>query len=287
MTYVEQPAPYEQPPEGRAAEAGLSAGAVEDAPRRRRAERSDWNPTAAPATYLLLGINVAVFVWMLLRGVSPTVPSPEDLLRFGAASTVLELNGQWYRLLTATFVHIGIIHLGTNLWCLWNLGMLGEPLIGRYGLVAVYVLTGAAGNLLSMAWDVGYALNSHTPLAFGLGAGASGAVFGIAGLLIVLLSNRKLSIPWVELKRLRRSVIQFALLNLVIGGATILPVFGSFVRIDNSAHIGGFLCGMALGRPLVPQMTAGRAGYLARQKAVFGAGAFLLALFGYWVTKLV
>ncbi len=249
-------------------------------------DRSDWNPMTAPATYALLGINIAVFLWMVLHGVSPRSPGEMDLLRFGAGSTVLELNGQWYRLLTATFVHIGIIHLATNMWCLWNLGMLGEPLIGPYGLVTVYVLTGVAGNLLSMGTDVGRALLTHSPVAFGIGAGASGAVFGIAGLLIVLLSNRRLPVPWAELQRLRRSVVQFALLNLVIGAATMLPVLGSFVRIDNAAHIGGFLSGLALGPPLLGRMTAGRTGYLERQKIVFMAAAFALALFGYFIASL-
>ena len=260
--------------------------ATGEAPDQRARTHSDWNPMTAPATYLLLAINIVVFLWMIGHGVSPTSPGSRDLVRFGASSTLLELNGQWYRLVTAIFVHIGIIHLATNMWCLWNLGMLGEPLIGPYGLVTVYLITGIAGNLLAMAWDVGYALFFHEQLAFGIGAGASGAVFGIAGLLIVLLSNRKLPIPWGELKRLRRSVVQFAVLNLIIGASTILPVFGSFVRIDNSAHIGGFLSGLALGPGLVPRMTAGRSGYLARQKIVFSAATFLLILFGYWIAKL-
>ncbi len=116
-----------------------------------------------------------------------------------------------------------------------------------------------------------------------MGAGASGAVFGIAGILIVLLSNHKLPIPWSELKRLRRSVIQFSLLNLVIGiGAN----FSSIVNIDNFAHLGGFLSGLALGVPLVPRMTSGRVRYLNRQKLTFGLAAFALALFGYWISKL-
>ena len=257
-------------------------------PQRLSKRRSygDWNPMAAPATYLLLAINLGVFLWMVLHGVSLSNPGIRDLLRYGASSSILELNGQWLRLLTATFVHIGLIHLATNMWCLWNLGMLGEPLIGPWGLFTVYLLTGIAGNLVGLAWDVGTALLVHQPIGFGIGAGASGAVFGIAGLLIVLLSNRRLAIPWSELKRLRRSVVQFAVLNLVIGASTILPIFGSVVRIDNSAHIGGFLAGMALGPPLVGRMTSGRQGYLERQRIVFTAAAFLLALFGYWIANL-
>ncbi len=235
------------------------------------------NILTAPATYILLGINCAVFLWMILRGVSPSNPTTGQLIYFGATNPDLILGGQWWRLLTATFVHVGIIHIATNMWCLWNLGLLGEPLVGPFGLAAVYVLTGLAGNLLSLAFNV--ILRDH----LSVGAGASGAVFGIAGILIVLLSNNKLPIPWSELKRLRRSVIQFAALNLIIGLGT---VFTNIIRIDNFAHVGGFLFGLALGVPLIPRMTSGRVRYLRRQKLTFGSATFVLALFGYWISNL-
>ena len=246
------------------------------APRRRS------RLTSTPATYILLGINIAVFLAMLLRGVSPTSPTPDQLVHFGANATDLVLAGQWYRLLTATFVHVGIIHLATNMWCLYNLGLLGEPLLGKWGLIATYFVTGIAGNLLSLGVHVVLWIVTRTP-DLSVGAGASGAVFGIAGILIVLLSNKKLPIPLGELQRLRRSVIQFAGLNLVIGLGT---VFVPIVRIDNMAHIGGFLSGLALGPPLVPRMTSGRRLYLARQKVTFGAAFFILILFAYWISKL-
>ncbi len=131
---------------------------------------------------------------MVLRGVSPSSPTPNQLLHFGATNAALIFHGQWYRLLTATFVHVGLLHIATNMWCLWNLGLLGEPLLGPLGLVAVYMLTGIAGNLLSL----GYSVWARDYIS--VGAGASGAVFGIAGILIVLLSNHKLPIPSFELK---------------------------------------------------------------------------------------
>ena len=257
--------------------------------RRRTARYSEWDPRSAPGTYFLLAINVAVFLWMILHGVSLQSPTPQQLQHFGANNAYLVLGGgQWYRLVSATFVHIGIIHIATNMWCLWNLGLLGEPLVGPFGLVAVYLLTGVAGNLLSIAWDVVAAHVLQQPLQFvsAMGAGASGAVFGIAGILIVLLSNHRLPIPWTELKRLRTSVVRFSAINLVIGLGTALPIPGIGVRIDNSAHIGGFLCGLALGPGLLPAMTRGRAGYLARQKVVFLLGMLGLMLFGYWISKL-
>jgi rhomboid protease GluP len=259
---------------------------VEQTGRRQAREKSSFNPLASPATYALVGLNCAVYLWMCLHGVSFQNPTGNDLLRFGAMSVHDALGGQWFRLLTATFVHVGIVHIGTNMWCLWNLGLLGEPLLGAYGLVAVYMVTGIAGNLLSLGLNVVMSLHDGVNPMLGpdaVGAGASGAVFGIAGILIVLLSNKRLPIPWMELKRLRRSVIQFAVLNLIIGGATI---FVDIIRIDNSAHVGGFLSGLALGVPLVPRMTAGRERYLSRQKITFAGAAFLLALFGYWISKL-
>ena len=258
-------------------------------PRDRRLY-SEWDPRSAPGTYFLISINVAVYVWMLTHGVSATsLPTPDQLIHYGANDSALVLGGEWWRLLTAIFVHIGFIHFAGNMWCLWNLGLLGEPLIGPIGLVAVYVLTGVAGNLLTVAWDVAYAVSHQLNilLVAGVGAGASGAVFGIAGLLIVLLSNKKLPIPWVELKRLRRSVVQFSAINLVIGFATIIPQVTSLVhvRVDNTAHLGGFLGGLFLGPGLVPSMTQGRVRYLGRQRIVFFVAAFLLSLVGYWIAN--
>src|SRR5579859_5567074 len=195
-------------------------------PMERR-RRSFWK--TAPATYVLVGINCAIFVLMLLNHVSGLEPTPEQLMQWGAnnAGSVL-INDQWWRIVTAMFVHVGIIHLATNMWCLWNLGLLAEPLMGSFGVVAVYVLTGAAGNLLSVLWNAlhPYAegFSSNMPhqnfdalVYFPPGAGASGAVFGIAGALIVLLKSQRLPVPPLELKKLRKSVIYFAVINLVIG----------------------------------------------------------------------
>src|SRR6201986_2368834 len=131
------PAPQEAPAEAYSPEQA-----------RRRREYDDWDPRSAPATYLLLGINCAVYLWMVSHGVDPRSPSDGALLHYGANQTNLVLHGQWYRLLTATFVHVALLHLLSNMWCLWNLGMLGEPLVGPRGMVAVYMLTGIAGNLL-------------------------------------------------------------------------------------------------------------------------------------------
>jgi rhomboid protease GluP len=226
----------------------------------------------APATYWLVGVNCVIYLLTLFLSHSAVGPTFED-----AFSQSLICNGgyvvhdgEWWRIVTATFVHFGWIHILTNMWCLWNLGLLGEPLLGEFGVVAAYLLTGAAGNLLSVA------VHPEFPDQAGgvLSAGASGAVFGLAGVLLMLLRSPLLPVPQIELKRLRRSVWYFALLNFVIDGG--LWLAHTRLQIDNMAHLGGFLSGLALGVPLVPRV--GAPGTLFRRRRTFAVGAMLFTL---------
>ena len=263
------------PPEGRADPRAYGRmpgydgdpGPVPPAPSRRPTGNR-W--ASAPATYTLVGINCAVYLAMVIKGVSPTNPTVLDLVHWGANFGGYVLAGQWWRLLTAAFVHVGILHLATNMWCLWNLGLLGEPLLGPIGVVAVYVLTGVAGNLLSTA--------VHPQI---VGAGASGAVFGLAGVLILLLKAKLLPVAPEEIRRLRKSVIYFALLNFVIGGTSMF--LRTSIQIDNMAHLGGFLCGLALGAPLVPRIGVARSQYAFRSWATYGSMTVLLLLFAFGI----
>ena len=227
----------------------------------------------APATYILIAINITVYLLMGLRGVSLWSPTAAQILHWGANRGANEiLYGEWWRLLSATFVHVGILHIATNMWCLWNLGLLGEPLLGAFGMAAVYALTGVAGNLLSSAVNPGI-----------VGAGASGAVFGIAGILILLLNGPHLPFPREELRRLRRSVIYFAAINLAIGASTLM--YSGGIKIDNMAHLGGFLSGMALGLPLAPVLGTGKTRYYRRQRVAFSVLAGVLLLIAYGVFR--
>lgn len=254
-------------------------------PRRRRGP--SWS--AAPATYLLVGINCAVFLAMVVRGVSPGSPTVDQLMLWGAdnAGNVL-LGGEWWRIVTAMFVHVGILHLATNMWCLWNLALLAEPLMGTWGLLAVYILTGAAGNLLSTL--VNWILYHNAPggPVFPAGAGASGAVFGIAGALIVLLKSDRLPVPPDELKRLRKSVINFAVLNLVLGLSISLGtrVIGSGIQIDNMAHVGGFALGLIFATPMVPRIGSPRKLFVDRLRFAVVGVVILLVLFGFYLAQL-
>ena len=259
-------------------------------PVRRR--RPTW--AMAPATYLLLGINIAVFLLMLAAKVSIWNPDPEQLLQYWGANnagSVLWL-GEWWRIVTAMFVHAGIIHIATNMWCLWNLGLLAEPLMGSAGVIAVYILTGAAGNLLSTLryfylyypeWQ-----RYHDVHVFPPGVGASGAVFGIAGALIVLLKSHRLPVPIEEVKKLRRSVIYFAIINLVIGGGINFGTnaIGSGIHIDNMAHLGGVGCGLLFALPMVPRLGAPRTLFNRRLRIAVVMTVTILVMFGFYLAQL-
>jgi len=271
------------------------------APAAKEKPSSLWS---YPATYLLMGINVVVFAAMFRSGpvlglihqhawgeILTAAFDRDTLVRFGGTESDLVMQGQWWRLVTGTFVHLTILHIVLNMWCLWNLGLFGEPLLGKRGLVAVYLLTGTAGMMLSYGWSLVHDQDAMV-------VGASGAVFGIAGILIVLLSNRGLSVPWKELRGLRRQVIFFAVANLAIGMTPQLLGMASaeqlnrvhldpasLPRIDNNAHLGGFLSGLALGLPLFPRMLSGKASYRARQRVTFVVAALVLCWVGYALAK--
>ena len=249
-------------------------------PSRRR---SGWQ--IAPATYTLTGINIAVYVLMVLTGVSPLAPRSDQLMfHWGAnVGAFVLFDHQWWRLVTSTFVHSGIIHIATNMWCLYNLGLLGEPLMGAFGVAAAYLLTGVTGNLLSVALHPGILRAGQIVDPGVISVGASGAVFGLAGVLIPLLGSKLLPVNRAEVARLRRSVIYFAVLNFVIGFGA--DAFNTPVRIDNMAHLGGFLSGLLLGVLLVPKLGSDRTLWIRRQWLAYGTVLLLVLLGAHFVAS--
>jgi rhomboid protease GluP len=282
---IENGSGWDKGPESAPAEVN---GSQQDAPRRRKPL---W--LACPATHILLAINVGIWLAMVSTRISPINPTVDQLTKWGAdnAGNVL-IGGEWIRIVTAMFIHVGIIHLATNMWCLWNLGLLAEPLMGSWGVLAVYILTGAAGNLLS-TFANWWSFNSewmkyHDYGVFPAGAGASGAVFGIAGALIILLKSNRLPVPAMELKKLRRSVIYFAAINLFIGISISYGTehFGKGILIDNYAHMGGCACGLLFASPMVPRLGSPRPAFNLRLRIAVGMVAGLLVLFSFFLVKL-
>jgi rhomboid protease GluP len=213
-------------------------------------------------TQIIVGINVLVFFGMVLSGVSPVAPTVQQLVTWGANYAPLSIGPQPWRILASNYVHIGAIHIFFNMWCLWNLGRLAERIFDRWTYLFVYTASGIGGSLASLWW--------HPK---GVGAGASGAIFGLAGSLIAVLYLGKLPIAKEALKPTLKSLISFAAYNLF---------FGLVPGIDNSAHLGGLATGLALGAVLAkstsePLETRDR----WRNFAIIGTALLLFAFFNY------
>ena len=197
--------------------------AVESQPvESRHAER-----VLTPATYSLVAINVAVFIAMIASGISWFDPDTDQVLHWGANYGPDTLSGQYWRVITSMFIHFGVIHIAANMVCLWSLGRLAEKFLGAWTLTSIYLATGVGGALLSLSWD---------PMR--VSAGASGAIFGIAGTLITVLYYGKLSLEPAQVRHLLGYVVRFSLLNLL---------FGLKSHVDNMAHLGGLVTGLVIG----------------------------------------
>lgn len=212
-------------------------------------------------TQAIFGINVAVFVGMLLSGASLMSPSGATLLAWGANYGPYTLTGDWWRLITSCFVHIGIIHIAFNMWCLWSLGGMAERLYGRFTFASVYLLCGISGSLGSVLWH-------RAPT---LSAGASGAIFGIAGAVIASLKLGEFASAAMAPGTMQ-SLIAFVGYNVIFGA-----ISGG---TDNACHAGGLLAGLVLGALIAkaaPQDSLlPRLGVLLLVAAVLGAGGYQL-----------
>lgn len=190
-----------------------------------------------PVTSAIIGVNVLVFAAMTFSGVSPVAPQVSDLVKWGANSGLQTLLVQPWRMWTSNYVHIGFLHILLNMWCLWNLGALAERIFDRWTYFFTYTVCGLAGSLAS--------LGLHPTR---VGAGASGAIFGLAGALISALYLGHLPVHPRALKSTLKSLISFAGYNLFFGA--VVPA------IDNSAHLGGLVSGLILGAVLARHLTS-------------------------------
>lgn len=207
-------------------------------------------------TQIIFGINAAVFLGMALSAAAITDFPVRELVHWGANFGPLTLSGEWWRLLTSVFIHGGIIHIGFNMWCLWNLGALCEALYGRATYAAIYLLCGLGASLGSVAWHPGVP-----------SVGASGAIFGLAGALIAAFKLGEFSVPRSALSGTMRSLAMFVIYNLIFGAA--------IGTTDNAAHIGGLITGLIVGALIA--LLAPRQEHTPRRIAVFVIMALVLA----------
>jgi rhomboid protease GluP len=179
-------------------------------------------------TQVIFGANVMVFIAMVIAS-GPSLDFTGAVMdHFGANIGPYTLSGQWWRLLTYMFLHGGLMHIAFNMWCLWDLGALCESLYGRWTFGSIYILTGIAGGLASVAWNPGV-----------WSVGASGAIFGLAGALIASFYLGEFSVPKVAIQGTLRSLLIFVGFNVFFGSL--------FPGIDNACHAGGLISGLILG----------------------------------------
>lgn len=181
-----------------------------------------------PGTALLIASIVVVF---LVQFSIDRAGAGSVAIMGGLTSETLS-KGEYWRLFAAMFLHFGALHALLNLWTLYQVGGVFEVLFGTRRLLLVYLLCGLSSSLASASF-----MNANT-----LGAGASGAIFGVIGAVIVGLrrSPRWRGQPWAR-----------GLFQQLVGWSIFMIVAGFAVEwIDNSAHLGGFVAGLALG--LIP-----------------------------------
>lgn len=192
-------------------------------------------------TAVLISVNIFLFGLAVSQGVSFSNPSVLDLIHWGADFAPLTLSNEAWRLLSSVFLHIGIVHLLVNMWALYLFGIYAEFYYSRLFYVSLYLIAGLAGNLLSnylslqqTLMDISTAAPLQTPI---IAAGASGAIMGVGGSLLVAAFWPKADLP-VQFRLNKNVLILLMGINLSLG---------FFVAgINNAAHLGGFIAGVIL-----------------------------------------
>ena len=176
-------------------------------------------------TNVIAGLNLLIFLMMVIAGLGFISFDSPDLLEWGANYRPLILQGEWWRLLTSCFLHGGLMHIVGNLYGLYFGALFLETKLGKLRYVAVYLICGIAASAASIWWH---------PAT--VSVGASGAIFGLFGVSSALLTTPKFSFKENKF---------FVINNAIFIGLNLL--LGLTGNIDNAAHIGGLVMGIILG----------------------------------------
>lgn|SRR5699024_911259 len=204
-------------------------------------------------TYTLLAVQTVLFILMTLDGGSTNT---DTLIRYGAKVNPLIIIGDWWRLVTPMFLHIGFTHILMNSIVLYFLGIQLESIYGPWRFLGIYLLSGIAGNAASFAFSQS------------VSAGASTALFGLFGAAVIL---GKLYPGNYAIQSMAKRFSTLILLNLV---------FGMFsAGIDFAGHVGGLIGGAILSYVFAPAGTYRLARKDRIRYGVFFTG-FILILVG-------
>lgn len=194
-------------------------------------------PTESPVTSIMIGLNLLIFGVCLIATLQRTQHlsllagiDGQVLFNLGSRNTVQLFQGEWWRLMTAVFLHADLLHIGMNMMVLLNVGPQIEAVYGSARALFLYVATGILGYVASTIWDL------VPPLRLGSSVGASGALMGLIGLMLAIASRR----GGAYTREVRAGLIRWIVM---------IFAFGFLVHgIDNAAHFGGLVAGYALGR---------------------------------------
>ena len=185
------------------------------------------------ALYLVIALNIGEWLANVLAGMEVFRPSSSDLFRWGAnsAASVVE-DRQYWRLLTATFLHAGLLHIALNMLGLWEAGKQLNRLYGNTQFLLIYFASALTGSALSL----------HFSAQQSVSVGASGAVFGVLGALLMAMHRYRGRLPGLMSKNIVTSQVIFLVYALGQGFAK--------DGIDNAAHVGGLVAGCLLAQLL-------------------------------------
>ncbi len=183
----------------------------------RRSEKS--------VTIILIIINTVIFGLGFMQYFSPALSALPLSAEAGGIYCPEIKEGQWWRIISAMFLHGNFAHLASNMFALFALGTMAERMLGRWRYAVTYFFAGISGNLLTLLWDSATQRYYYT-------VGASGAILGILGAILAVSINKKDGIPGMNVKR-----VVFACILMLIPSAS---------NISMTAHIGGFAGGFAV-----------------------------------------
>ncbi|TXH22167.1 MAG: rhomboid family intramembrane serine protease [Chitinophagaceae bacterium] len=183
-------------------------------------------------TPITINLNLLMYIIMIFSGLDLASFKGSDLLNWGASYKPLTTNGQWWRLLTNTFIHSGLIHILINMYGLLFIGIFLEPVLGKKKFIFVYLLAGISASITSLV------LYNAT-----ISVGASGAIFGLYGCFLACMLLK------VFPPKFR---VAFIISTIVFVGYYLLIGFRG--SKDNAAHISGLLCGFVLGIMMSEQL---------------------------------
>lgn len=215
------------------------------------------------ALYAVVALNVGVWLLNLLDGMSPMQPETADLFRWGASSaSAVVRDGEHWRLITATVLHGGLMHLALNMWALWVAGTQVCRWFGNGQFLLIYWGSALAGAALSLHFSAQQAVS----------VGASGAVFGVLGALLAGVWQHRDRVPKSLVTQLLTSQGLFVVISLVQG----------FARegIDNAAHVGGLLAGAGMAWLLVELVDEKVSAAQRRSRQWLASAAVALAVGG-------